>query len=370
MRTERPSICLSMIVRDEVDVVGATLDCVAPHIDHWVIVDTGSTDATRDLIRSRFDALGIPGEMHERPWRDFGTNRTEALALCRGKAEYAWVIDADDLVVGSLDLSELTADSYLLRYGSDFRYWRTQIFRTELDWRYVGRVHEYATCGGPFTESRLEGDYHVVSRRLGARNRDPDKYERDRRVLLAALADDPDNPRTVFYLAQSCFDAGHPREALGWYSRRAEMGGFAEEVFYSLLRRAQCLAALGEPLEQVVEGYLDCWRARPWRAEPLYEIARLERVDGDPERAYDFARRARAIPFPDEEILFVDRAAYLWRGTDELADCAYRTGRLAESRELWNGLLESGELPESERLRVRRNVEFIRLRESVSPAAG
>src|ERR1700756_5080078 len=89
---QRPTICLSMIVRDEAHVVVETLDSVSGHIDYWVIVDTGSTDSTVETITSHMSELGIPGEMHERRWLDFGTNRTEALALCTGKADYIWVI--------------------------------------------------------------------------------------------------------------------------------------------------------------------------------------------------------------------------------------------------------------------------------------
>jgi hypothetical protein len=59
-----------------------------------VIVDTGSVHATQEVVKRFFVSRGIPGELHERPWVDFGANRTEALALCRGKADYAWVIDA------------------------------------------------------------------------------------------------------------------------------------------------------------------------------------------------------------------------------------------------------------------------------------
>jgi tetratricopeptide (TPR) repeat protein len=354
----KPTICLNMIVRDEASVVEATLDSVAPHLDYWVVVDTGSTDDTVEMIRSYFDAIGVPGEIHERPWRDFGQNRTEALALCRGKADYSWVIDADDIVFGELDLSTLTADSYLLRHGADFRYWRKQIFRTALPWRFEGVVHEYPVCAEPCTEARLDGDYHIDSRRLGARNRAPDKYERDARRLREAVEKHPDEPRWVFYLAQSCLDAGDHREALRWYSRRAEMGGWGEEVFYSLLKRAGCLLALGESWESAVDAYLPAWEARPTRAEPLYEIARLHRVHGDSRLGYEFAQRACAIPFPDEDVLFVAADIYTWRGADELAYCAYRVGRHAESQELWSRLLESGELPAGERERVVQNRDF------------
>jgi glycosyltransferase involved in cell wall biosynthesis len=81
--TARPAICLNMIVKNEAHVVRETLDSAAPYISSWVIVDTGSDDGTQDLIANHMARLGIPGELHERPWRNFGHNRTEALSLYR-----------------------------------------------------------------------------------------------------------------------------------------------------------------------------------------------------------------------------------------------------------------------------------------------
>ena len=61
----RPTICLSMIVRDESHIVREALDSAARHIDYWVIVDTGSTDDTREVVRACMAAKGVPGELHE-----------------------------------------------------------------------------------------------------------------------------------------------------------------------------------------------------------------------------------------------------------------------------------------------------------------
>ena len=69
-----PTICLNMIVRNEAHIVHELLDCVAPYISSWVIVDTGSEDGTQDIIRKHMANLGIPGELHERPWKNFGHN--------------------------------------------------------------------------------------------------------------------------------------------------------------------------------------------------------------------------------------------------------------------------------------------------------
>src|SRR5207253_10092860 len=139
-----------------------TLESVSPFVAYWVIVDTGSTDNTREIVRDYFAARGIPGELHDRPWKNFGDNRTEALALAFGKADYLWVIDADDLVVGRLDLSSLSLDSYKLRIGRDVVYWRSQIFLGSLGWAYRGVLHEYAMSLEPsVNEGRLEGDYYI-----------------------------------------------------------------------------------------------------------------------------------------------------------------------------------------------------------------
>ena len=96
----RATIALVMIVKDEAHVVTEAFDSVLEFIDTWCIVDTGSTDGTQDLIRSYFAEAGIPGELHEREWVDFAHNRTEALQLSRGSAEYALMMDADDRLYG------------------------------------------------------------------------------------------------------------------------------------------------------------------------------------------------------------------------------------------------------------------------------
>ena len=76
---KQPSICLVMIVKNESKVIRRCIDSVRNYINYWVIVDTGSTDGTQDLIKEIMDEYGIKGELHERPWVDFGYNRTESL---------------------------------------------------------------------------------------------------------------------------------------------------------------------------------------------------------------------------------------------------------------------------------------------------
>lgn len=354
-------LCLNMIVRDEAHVIRDCLESVAPHIDYWVICDTGSDDDTAAVIQRFFEERGLPGELHHHEWRDFGWNRSRALDLVRGKARYAWVIDADDYLVGTPDISALTAGSYDLFYrlGDNCAYWRRQLFRMDLPWEYRGVVHEYAHCDVPASAARLEGDYHIEARRLGGvRNRDRDKYARDLALLERAHAEDPDDARTVFYLAQSHYDHGNMPLAEHWYRKRATMGGWEEEVFYALLRVALAQEAQGAAFNTVRGSLLDAWECRPSRAEPLCHLARLCRLGEKWHQAYLFAKAAVDTPYPTADALFVDESVWQWRAQDELAIAAYWTGRFTESYKLCSSLLEGGVLPTQQAERVRANLEF------------
>lgn len=358
--TERPSICLNMIVRNEAHVIHELFDSIADFIDTWVIVDTGSNDGTQDVIVSHMAKLGKPGELHERPWRHFGHNRSEAIALAQGKADYIWVMDADDLVVGDLDLSNLHADVYQMQIESPgVNYWRRQLFRDGLPWRYEGVVHEHAVCDEPVTEVRLHGDYTIQSRRIGGRNLDPEKYWRDIRLLLGELERDPNDTRSVFYIARSYNSLGDWTNTRDWYRRRVAMGGWEEEVFYSLWRNATAMEMLDEPWPEVQDAYLKAWEFRPGRAEPLHDIAVWYRANGRYELGHLFAQRAAQIPEPAEDGLFVNREVYRFRAADEQAVCASWLDRPAEALELWGRLLGSAYLPDVDRPRIASNCDLM-----------
>ena len=354
--TGRPSICLTMIVRDEAHIVNEVLDATAPYIDYWVVVDTGSTDGTQDVIRGHMEQLAIPGELHERPWRDFGYNRSEALTLAQGRADYLWMMDADDTVIGVPPFRGLTADCYAMRIRvGSVRLWRRQLFRDGVPWYYKGVLHEYAQCDEPFTEDNLDGDYHIHGRSMGARSQDPHKYAKDAAVLLAHVREDPDDEKSVFYLAQSYYDGGDFENARDWYARRAEMGGWEEESFYSLLRVADCLWELEAPWPEVEDAYARAWAYRPTRAEPLYGLAHRLRLSERYEMGYLFARQAAAVPRPLADRLRADNDIYTWRALDEQAVCASWIGRQRESFELCRRLLTIPDIDENDRARFTTN---------------
>ena len=79
MKKDETKICLNMIVKNETKVLRRLFPSLHGCIDYYVISDTGSTDGTQDLIRELGEKYGIPGEINEEPWQNFGYNRNVAL---------------------------------------------------------------------------------------------------------------------------------------------------------------------------------------------------------------------------------------------------------------------------------------------------
>ena len=356
---EPKSICLNMIVKNETDVICRCLDSVLPIIDYWVIVDTGSTDGTQELIRGFMKAKGIPGELHERPWVNFEHNRNEALELARGKGDYVFFIDADEYLVYEPDfeLPDLKLDYYFVTITcGGMKYGKIQLVNNHLDWEWKGVLHEVISP----PHSRTYGTLAKVTNTYtteGARSKDSMKFVKDAEILEKALMENPNDSRYVFYLAQSYFCAGEHRKALDNYEKRISLGGFKQEVYWSYCQAGILREMLGFPKEAIVEWYRKAFQFRPSRPEALYQLAHYYRRSGDYESGYRVARLAADIP-PSSDILFLQQWMHDYGIDLELSICAYWIGRVEECRQICLRLLERGDLPPSYRECVERNLGF------------
>jgi tetratricopeptide (TPR) repeat protein len=336
-------IVLSMIVRDEAAVVGRCLSSVLPHVDGFVIADTGSTDATVAVIESVAATSGASGVVVSHEWHDFGHNRTLALEATREwvraqgweeSCTYALLVDAD-MVLGvdqAFDPDELTASSYqVVQDDGTLRYWNTRLVRLSHDWCAVGSTHEYwATIGDEGTTERLTSLW-IDDRGDGGSK--ADKARRDLALLHAEVSANPDDARATYYLANTYYDAGHHSEAARWYAHRLDLGGWDEERWHARYRHGLCLFQLGET-SRAVAVMLEAYDMRPTRAETLAVLARHHREQGLNQVAWLFAQRGLDLPFPDDDVLFVERPVYEWQLWQEVMICAYYLGAEHQARGL------------------------------------
>jgi tetratricopeptide (TPR) repeat protein len=313
-----PVLCLNMIVKDESKIVERLVDSVAPYIGYYVVCDTGSSDGTPELIRERFAKKGVAGEVHAIPFVNFERARNAALEVGRKATadfDYFLLADADmELVVEDSSFARhLSAAAYSVKQQSgSFAYYNPRLLKRDVNARYVGPTHEYLKVEGL---SRLDGlkfrDHACGSSRSI-------KIERDTKLLLEALRENPDDVRSMFYLAQTCRDGGLIREAAAWYELRCKAGGYAEEAWYARYQLALCAAKLGDEKKFVSES-LKAFEQMPTRAEPLYEVARYYRLRGQYQTALVFAQAAAKVSYPVDDSLFVDEEIYLSGILEELS---------------------------------------------------
>ena len=340
-------ICLAMIVKDEAHVIRRCLASVLPIISSWVIVDTGSTDGTQEIIREFMNEL--PGELLEREWVDFSTNRNQAIGLAKSKADYIFTLDADEELILTPSFSMPDLNEYDLWYvdivHGTLRYHRRALWRSIMPAKYIGVLHEVVVFDGAYNANTLP-ECHILYRSEGTRSKDPDKYKKDALVFEKALLSEPDNTRYQFYCAQSYRDYGDRERALHWYSICVTSGGWIQERFIAQYQIALLKELLGRPWAEVLEEYMQAYELDPLRAEPFYKIGAHYQGLSQWASAIHFYEAAMKIPEPTtSEALFVDHSIHAHLLPLNYAVALYWTEAYQESINVNNRLLTVTDLP-------------------------
>ncbi len=363
-----PTVGLSVIVKNESKVIRRMLDTVWPILDYYVVVDTGSTDGTQDIIREFFAEKGIPGEVIDHEWVSFEDARNTALKAVTGKADFGFWIDADEQLhiaegfspkvfkrsIGAMDGANMKV------FYSGQEYFRMQFFSTKKPWRWYGKLHEVLVCDEQVSCGVADGLTTIVTpdgNSWPSESRQS-KYEGHAKVLEEVVANDPNkDPRWYFYLAQSYRDANTPEnleKSTEWYRKRAAMqSGYWEEIYYSHLMVATNSGRLNLPEHVVVAEYLSCGKHNRLRIEHLMPIIRMYHQRAEFETSYIYSSHAMKIagngvsPFPQSS-LFIDKRVYEFEILHlHMLNCWY-TGRQPESAATYKKLelqLRAGKVP-------------------------
>jgi len=347
-----------MIVKNEAHCIERCLNSVKPFIDYWVICDTGSSDNTKEIVKNCLK--DIPGEFHEHEWEDFSTNRNKALRLAKSKADYILILDADDFLAVNNEhvFDNLTKSAYNIEFShGPITYSRIQLFKSKLNAKYIGVLHEYLEIPVNIVPTVLHG-CKIIFGANGSRSKDPEKYLNDAQVFEKALVAEPNNLRYVFYAAQSYRDANKKEESLKLYLQRSRMGGWVEEQYISLLEAAKIYESLyPENIVNVTKLYLMAYNVNPKRSESLSYLCSYCRKNELFQESYFYAKVGSNVAKP-KEALFLENACYDWKIIDELAIAAYYIGKKQEAASLNKILLKTNLLPDGEKERVQNNLRF------------
>jgi len=347
------TIGLVMIVKDEAAILPRLADSVRDHIDHWTLVDTGSTDETVNVAYDVFKP--VPGTICYHPFDGFGPSRTFALREAEKHTDWMLCLCADETLHGHIEVYDHADIIEAEQHNGDMRFWLPRLLKSGRGWESRGRSHEYywSPIGSGTWPARTDAFY--VEHHGDGHDR-PNKFTRDIDLLLADWADDSGNPRTAFYLAQSYDNNDQPAEAVEWYRQRIRMVGWDEETFYAKFRLGVCLLNLGAVYEGA--GFLwSAWADKPGRAEPMVALSEHYRLNEQWFLAWQCANLGQEHHDREGSGLFVDTSME-WRLTYEISISAWYTGNKDWGRTALNRLLRYPDIPEPFYSSIRSNLEF------------
>jgi tetratricopeptide (TPR) repeat protein len=312
-----PTLCLNMIVKNESKIIRRLMESVAPLIDSYCICDTGSTDNTIEVINSYFAEKNIPGKVITEPFKNFAYNRTFALQACHGMSDYVLLLDADMIFqINGFNKQKLAeADSFCILQGNDsFYYQNMRIVRNNGLYKYVGVTHEYiSTPPGNHNSNISKNELFILD--VGDGGSKSDKFERDIRLLLEGLKEEPGNVRYHFYLANSYKDSGHFTEAIEYYQKRIALGDWEQEVWYSYYNIANIYETQGKMGDAIIY-WLKAYNSNPLRLENIHKIVQYYRVIGECKTAkifYDIAKNALKQDIQKDNYLFLANDVYTYK---------------------------------------------------------
>lgn len=235
------SISLCMIVKDEEKTLERCLNSVKSVIDEIIIVDTGSSDATKD-IATRFNA-----NIYDFKWiSDFSAARNYAFS--KATKDYIIWLDGDDFI----DKDNISKINKLLEnFNEDYDYIsaeyilgrdingkvsyslrRNRIVKREKNFQWIGNVHEYLAVYG----NGLLGDFaieHGKVKEYTDRNLQIFKDMEKKKVVFT--------PRDLLYYANELKDNGYYKEAIKNYRKFLDTKlGWIEDIKAAYLKLIEC----------------------------------------------------------------------------------------------------------------------------------
>jgi glycosyltransferase involved in cell wall biosynthesis/predicted O-methyltransferase YrrM/tetratricopeptide (TPR) repeat protein len=279
-----------------------------PVIDEWTILDTGSTDDTLAII----DKVLVGkkrGNLYQEPFVNFRDSRNRLIELAGKRCKYILMLDDTYRMEGNLRdfLTDMRGDQMsdslsLYIKSDDVEYSSNRIIITSRNLKYLYRIHEVIQEHNnmnviiPNYEALItDGRFEYMEERTHNRK------ESDLKLLYEELEEDPDNPRTHYYLAQTYNLLGDNENCYKWYIKRMNHPnpGFIQEKVDAVFEAArQANFSLGRPWPECEELYLKAYELDKSRPDSLYFLGIHYYLEGSRQIAYNYFKKGFELGYP------------------------------------------------------------------------
>ena len=252
-QADKDRLALVVIARNEAHCIRECLESAADHVDHMLVLDTGSTDDTASIARQ------CGARVHDFDWiDDFAAARNTALDL--SPAHWHLILDADEQLAGGTE--HLAGDALgstpfigviPVTSGFDLQ----DDVETAMSWlprilpagvRYAGRIHEQPVSDLPRQRLPIQVA-HSGYRQAQLQH----KQGRNRALLLKMLEEQPDDAYLLYQTGKDCEVYQQFNDAIGYYQRALSGSAYTDAYRHDLvLRLIYSLKRAGQ-LEQGIQ---------------------------------------------------------------------------------------------------------------------
>lgn len=356
-KSKIPHIALLMMLKNEEKRLSVSLESVIGIVKSLVIYDTGSTDNTIQILKDFSSENNIELRLKQGDFVDFSVSRNASLDFADSfnDIDFLLLLDCNDELQGGENLLKLATEhlhtdfnAFLLCQhwwsGKYDKYFNTRFLRSKSEWRYKGSVHEYLeNINKERNESvfRMPDNIILYQDRIKDDDKTSNRFSRDKILLLKDYKKNPTQPRTLFYLAQTCSCLKQLEEAFYYYKLRTELEGFQEEKFHAYLRTGNLSEQLNHNWYDTLSYYMKAVEHSN-RVEPLIRIADHYNKEKKWIIAFHFCKWACSLEYPKDSILFVDKYDYEYTRWHLLGIVAYYCGKYEEGKNACLKAIEKG----------------------------
>lgn len=333
-----PFMCLNMIIKNESAIIIRLLESVIDYIDAYYICDTGSTDNTIDIIVNFFENYPTKkGKIIHNSFKNFGYSRTYSLNECQKEMtpQYILLLDADMIFKSKLSpqdfckviiknqLPDMKTVFYIYQGRDTMSYKNVRIIEADTEISYWGVTHEYVKCKDNTKYISLSHDEAFIAD-IGDGGSKINKFTRDIKLLKEGLLENPNNDRYTYYLANSLKDNGDNEEAIIYYNKRIEIGGWFQEVWLSYYSMGECYKHIGDT-QSAITSWNNGYCFHKGRIENLYKIIHEYRCSEKYHLAYGYyimADNERKKEMT-EDYMFLQKDVYEYKLDYELSIIGY-----------------------------------------------
>ncbi|MFF2018096.1 glycosyltransferase [Paenibacillus sp. NPDC058177] len=241
------TISLCMIVKNEEKYIQRCLESIKDKVDQIIIVDTGSTDSTIEIVRR------YTSDVYDYEWKnDFSDARNYSIQFAN--SDYILVLDADEYVDSDADLQadiESEQDYYLLNihnvlsYGGAFKHIAVRLFANHKGLYYQNRLHEHLnildekhdfTGGSASTVIHHTGYTTEIMEEKG-------KVKRNLPLMLKEVEENPD-AYNLYNMGKTYMSADEYEKAIKYFQRAYPLSSNRVFLPELITKLSYCLSEL------------------------------------------------------------------------------------------------------------------------------